>query len=351
MTHENPNTISSSGLATKYPAILTALQLINSPNTEGVCEIIHLDVERVDANLLGSIAELCSGQGISVTSPQKPQLLGWKHEIIVAVDADHNILGHIGALLAKDELRDYTPVKELVEAHLDKLSYLLRVSVVGWCERLKEWSVSPLGQLNTREIRITVCRESRDGFAHIMSLIPTDSTVRLHFNNSYWIGRAPKDNPVSGRFLARINEQITQFEATTLFGGLWDKLAAACKARDSFSLQDMRKTSPREEEMIKGSFRLGDVTVDFNTWGGFSEITSRLCFHRGESHISVLFVRQIKPAMDAQSDSIDSPDSFFPTPHYPSLSSLDTTYREAVDMLTEVSRFFASGQNPVLMAK
>lgn len=304
----------TNNLWSKHPSIEAALKLVDGSAREDLWENVHITFERADANLLSTSADLCSGKSASLTSDKK-YLLGWKHEIIVAVDSEHNILGHIGALLPDEKLRDTTKVKHLVFRHRDKLAYLLRISVTGWCLRLEEWQESPLGELQTRDILVTIFQAPRHGnFDFILNHVATEESMRLHCKNTTF-GMHDGSNPDVLHFAGELSAPVAEFETAVFFDGLKD-----CLPPD--------KTC--------GKANLGDIHLDFTTWEDGNKVRLRL--EREGVKLGFFYAGDPKGMLHTGKQHV-------------CVDSIDATLAEAKALLVEVKSLWEAGQRPQPIAK
>lgn len=252
-----------SELVRKFPSISAALAIVN----EGVDtskDVLHITVARMDEDLLGNVALLCDGKRTSLCDPGSG-LLGSQHQLYLAVDANHNIVGRIGAVKADEELRDKTQLRFLLLDHLDSVHYVLRVTVTSWCIRIKDWlgKDSPHGELQRRDVNITVHRAPEQGLKNMLSGTWTDDNFRLHFRNPF---DAPMKNPDAMYFSKRLVPSVRSFEQRTFFNGFKDSLPAQCFHKE---------------------FQLGDITYSLSSWDNGKKI--RVRFERGDVMLGIAY--------------------------------------------------------------
>jgi hypothetical protein len=243
-------------LHSKFPAINAAIARINENGSVPSNDEVRISVERVDRDMLCNTAMLCSGRGSSLCDSSLPGLLGWQHEVFFAVNAQHEIIGQIGAMKPVEDERDYRQVKHLLLDHRQQVAYLVRVVVTGWCKRINDWigKDSPLGELVQRTLEVTVYREPDQGFSDLLAETWTDDNLRLHFR-SFGLPM----NPDVQYFLKRLLPMIRQFEERTFFNGL----------HSSLPLNTLREEG-----------QLADVCYNVTTWEDGNKVDLHL--HRGD---------------------------------------------------------------------
>jgi hypothetical protein len=208
----------SAELQRKFPAIRTALSRLRENGVDASKDNVYISIERVDLDILSNTPVLCSGVGASLRESGQPDLLGWQHDVFFAVNEQHEILGHIGTLSSK-ESRDETPVKHLVLTYRNELCYLVRLTVTGWCHRIGDWlgKDSPLGELERRDVLVTVYREPDEGFDGLLARTWTDENLRIHFRSIF--GGSFANNPDVQYFLKRLSPIVEDFAKGTFFNG------------------------------------------------------------------------------------------------------------------------------------
>lgn len=257
-------------LQKKFPAIQAALARLDAESANCSNNRIYISVERVDQAVLSNVPLLCSGKGASLCDRDMPGMLGWQHDIFFAVDAKHNIVAHIGAVRPDETLRDQRPVKHLVLMHRNDLSYLVRLTVTGWCHRLTDWKGkdSPLGELSHRDVAVTVYREPDEGFDSLLKQTWTDENLRLHFFSMFG-GGSWTENPDVRYFLDRFFPLLNEFKEKTFFNGFYDSLPCLLSGD------------------VEG--QLGDVSYKCEIWKGHSDTKKnvRARFTRGDVSLHV----------------------------------------------------------------
>jgi len=237
-------------LKKKFPGIKAALKALRQKGGDSSKDSIYISVERIDRSLLSNVPQLCSGNGASLIDPYQPGLLGWEHDLFYAVGTEHQLLGHIGAVRPEEDLRDARPVKHLVLAHRSELSYLVRLTVTGWCQPLKQASKDDnyMGELQSRLIVVTVYREPDEGLDDLLSRVLTDANLRMHFG---FFGLSTK-NPDVRYFFSCLTPIIEEFEKRTFFNGFFD------------SLPTRNHLAEKEGKQAEGM--LDDVSYSASTW-------------------------------------------------------------------------------------
>lgn len=281
-------------LLKKFPAVKAAIARLED-STSNDRDRVYVSVARLDQAVLANTPLLCSGEGVSLVDPDLPGLLGWQHDVYFAVDANDEIIGQIGAIRPDDQFRDSRPVKHLVLMHRAQVSYLVRLTMTGWCRRLTEWRDSPLGELDHRDIAVTVYREPDEGFDGLLARVWTDQNLRMHFRS----GGRWADNPDVDFLLSRLLPLMRDFETRTFFDGFLETLPVRCMGGD-------------------GEGKLGEVSYDCSNWEDEGRKV-RLTLSRGEVSISFFYV--------------ENPLSMFHHGGHLSLEAMEGTLEEAHQLL------------------
>jgi hypothetical protein len=299
----------NASLRTKFPVIQAALDLMNAASGGTSEDRTSITVKRVDLALLGNTPVMFSKHA-SLCSPDFPGLLGRQNEVFFAVDADHKILGRIGALTPVENERDFSPVKHLLLDHLEAVSYLLRVNVTSWCQRVVDWGNldSPLGELHHRDIAVTVYREPDEGFSDLLASTYTARNMRMHFGGIF--SDFGKD-PDAWYFAKCLYRSTWEFEKCSFFNGFMDKLPV----------------DTRENE--KGF--VGDVSYEASAWNG--------------SHTNTGVVRKINLTLQRGDASIrffyDEIYAHKPDGKHLVIRGIDATLEEARQLLSEFNKGWA----------
>jgi hypothetical protein len=237
-------------LKKKFPGVKAALKALRPEGSDSSKDSIYISVERIDRSLLSNVPQLCSGNGASLIDPDQPGLIGWQHDLFYAVGSEHQLLGHIGAVRPEEDLRDARPVKHLVLTHRKELSYLVRLTITGWCHPLDKSSNEDnyMGELQRRDIAVTVYREPDEGFDDLLSRVWTDANLRMHFG---FFGLSTK-NPDVRYFFSCLTPIIQEFEQRTFFNGFFDSLPT--------------RNHLAEQEGKQAEGMLDDVAYSASTW-------------------------------------------------------------------------------------
>lgn len=293
-------------LQVKFPAVKAALAQLAKDGIkqdDASKDRLHIRVERLNRDMLTATTVLCSGKGASLCRPGVPDRLGWQHEVYVAADRKGKILGSIGAWQADNDKRDKRQLKQLLLTHRDQIALVVRLTVTGWCRRLKNEAskARPLGELLEREIEVTVFQAPKEGIKPMLDRSWSDDSLRLHFANQF---DAPASNPDALLFCERLYDDVMAFETATFFAGFKDMLK-----------------SPETH----GEGQLGEVTYTYSVWEDGNKVEVR--FTKGDNYIGFFYS--------------GAENSMYYNDGHLMVSALDATVTEARALLAEVNKAFS----------
>ncbi|MBY0359415.1 MAG: hypothetical protein K2W82_15540 [Candidatus Obscuribacterales bacterium] len=309
MRNHSVRSISSLALMEKYPSIVAALPLASLSPARGPCDDVHIKVERADVSFLAYKPVLCSGtDGITLYDPQKVDLAGCRHELIVAVDAEHRLLGQVGVTNSvASSVRDLTEVKHLVLAHVGKLEYLLRFTVTVWRERIGLCSAA-----REREVLVTVFQKPKEGFVHLLGKVITAMNLHLYFDGPGVLRENEKpafNNPEVARLIAGLHESVARFERETFAPGFLSSYRFA-----------------------KTDARLGNISVSYAVTRPSVDGAIMLTLSRGDASLKLML-----------------PDKSSRGARRLEVIKANSTFLQAYDLLADANRFWKAGEKFVVI--